>query len=140
MFMLVATQCKWTSLISIWTTLSLVVVTYRLLQCIQQFNHMGSHQGSPWGSVFCPPLCKSQRQTLHFAFIELNWYSQYSEPYHSAIHSINNNINTTNLQSWTKLLRKCHIRRAFFLTSSLYHVLPSPLPLEAMLLCVLKQP
>ena len=45
-----------------------------------------------------------------------------------------------NLQSWTKLLRKCHILRAFFLTSSLYRVLPSPLPLEAMLLCVLKQP
>ena len=44
------------------------------------------------------------------------------------------------LQSWTKLLRKCHILRAFFLTSSLYRVLPSPLPLEAMLLCVLKQP
>ena len=44
------------------------------------------------------------------------------------------------LQSRTKLLRKCHIRRAFFLTSSLYRVLPSPLPLEAMLLCVLKQP
>ena len=44
------------------------------------------------------------------------------------------------LRSWTKLLRKCHILRAFFLTSSLYRVLPSPLPLEAMLLCVLKQP
>ena len=28
----------------------------------------------------------------------------------------------------------------FFLTSSLYHVLPSALPLEAMLLCALKQP
>ena len=45
-----------------------------------------------------------------------------------------------NLQSWTKLLRKYHILRAFFLTSSLYRVLPSPLPLEVMLLCVLKQP
>ena len=44
------------------------------------------------------------------------------------------------LQSWTKLLRKCHILRPFFLTFSLYRVLPSPLPLEAMLLCVLKQP
>ena len=44
------------------------------------------------------------------------------------------------LQSWTKLLRKCHILRAFFVTFSLYRVLPSPLPLKAMFLCVLKQP
>ena len=48
--------------------------------------------------------------------------------------------NEWKLQSWTKLLRKCHILRAFFLTSLLYCILPSPLPLEAMLLCVLKQP
>ena len=71
---------------------------------------------------------KRYRNTVN-SLISLNTVSQNNEKPHTA-----------ELQSSTKLLRKCHILRPFFLTFSLYRVLPSPLPLEAMLLCVLKQP
>ena len=40
-----------------------------------------------------------------------------------------NQLPVGQLQSWTKLLRKCHIPRAFFLTWQLYRFLPSPPPL-----------
>ena len=57
---------------------------------------MGSPQGSPWTgtlgggggerfSVLYTIVYVLDIESWHFAFIELNWYSLYSEPYHCDI-------------------------------------------------------